>query len=58
MKYAIEACRTREAAEKAALRWAEIVPEEDITIEWESCGFYVVYLPCDEDGNLKEIVES
>lgn len=56
MQYPIEACLTREAAEKAALRWAEIVPEEDITIEWEFC-FYVIYLPCDEDGNLKEGIE-
>ena len=56
MKCFVEACRTREAAERAALRWAEIVPKEDITIEWEYC-VYVIYLPCDEDGNLKEGLE-
>lgn len=56
MQYPIEACRTRESAEKAALRWAEVCPEEDITIELEG-PYYVVYLPCDEDGNLKEGVE-
>lgn len=57
MQYPIEACLTREAAEKAALRWAEVCPEEDITIELEG-PYYVVYLPCDEDGNLKEGIEA
>lgn len=56
MKYPIEGFHTREAAEKAALRWAEVFPDEEITIELE-CVFYVVYIPCDEDGNLKDGVE-
>ncbi len=43
-KFPIGMYYTREAAEKAAIGWSEIYPEEGMSIELE-CVFYVLYLP-------------